>query len=103
MKKILIVSLVLVVALLAALPAMAMIADNYTPDNNFPSDKPSAGRSLDSSFGTPGKAEYCKKSGHRDCDDGKDHKDKDEHGNGKDHKKDKDRDGNDGRKNNGDR
>ncbi len=81
MKKSLIVSLVVVVALLSALPAVAMIADEYQLYSN-------AGRASDESFGSSGKAEYCKKSGYPDCDDdGDDDKDDD-----KDKDKDKDKD-----------
>ena len=78
MKKILIVNLVLIVALLSALPAVALITEEYGLN-------PNVGRSSDESFGSSGKAEYCKKSGHPDCDD--DDKDDD-----KDKDKDKDKD-----------
>ena len=82
MKKSLIVSLVVIVALLSALPAVAMIADEYGLNRN-------AGRSTDESFVSSGKAEYCKKSGHPDCDDDDEDDDKDDD---KDKDKDKDKD-----------
>jgi hypothetical protein len=93
LKRILIVSVAVVVALLSALPALAMIANEYKLTS-------AAGRSLDKSFGTPGKAEYCEKSGSPDCDDDdddKDKKDKDKKDKDKKDKDKKDRDDNDGR------
>ena len=82
MKKILIVNLVLIVALLSALPAVALITEEYGLN-------PNVGRSSDESFGSSGKAEYCKKSGHPDCDDDGEDDDKDDD---KDKDKDKDKD-----------
>jgi hypothetical protein len=88
LKKILVVSLVVIVALLSALPAVAMIANKYELNID-------AGRSFDESFGSSGKAEYCEKSGHPDCDDDGDDDDKDDDKDkdkGKDKDKDKDKD-----------
>ena len=86
MKKILIVNLVLIVALLSALPAVALITEEYGLN-------PNVGRSSDESFGSSGKAEYCKKSGHPDCDDDGEDDDKDkDKDKDKDDKDDKDRD-----------
>ncbi len=79
MKKSLIVSLVVIVALLSALPAVAMITEGYGLYSN-------AGRASDDSFESSGKAEYCKKPGHPDCDDD------DDDGKGDDKDKDKDKD-----------
>ena len=84
MKKILVVSLVVIVALLSALPAVAMITEGYGLYSN-------AGRASDDSFGNSGKAEYCKKSGHPDCDDDDDDgKDDDKDKDDKDKEKDRD-------------
>jgi len=77
LRKILIVSMALVVSLIAILPALAM-ATNYDPADR------GATRAFDTSFGSAGKAEYCEKPGHPDCDD--DDKDDDD----KDDDKDKD-------------
>jgi hypothetical protein len=90
LKKSLIVSLVVIVALLSALPAVAMITEGYGLYSN-------AGRASDESFENSGKAEYCKKSGHPDCDDDgdddkDDDKDKDKDKDDKDKGKDKGRD-----------
>jgi hypothetical protein len=93
LKKLLIVSMVLVVVLLSALPALAMITKQYLPNS------PIAGRSVDASFQTPGRAEYCKSNPGNTCDDDNDgvpnSKDKDDDNDGIPDSKDKD-DDNDG-------
>jgi hypothetical protein len=66
LKRILIVSLVLTVALVAAMPAVAMITTQYLPTS------PDAGRSENASFQTPGKAEYCNSIPGNNCDDDSD-------------------------------
>jgi hypothetical protein len=62
-KKVLIVSAVLIVALVAALPALAMITKQYLPNS------PNAGRSMGASLQTPSRAEYCHNNSGNKCDD----------------------------------
>ena len=85
--------MVLVVVLVAALPALAMITKQYLPNS------PNAGRSGDVSFRTPARAEYCKSNPGNKCDDDGDgipnSKDKDDDNDGIPDNRDKDRD-NDG-------
>ena len=64
MKRILIVSVVLAVSLVAALPAVAMITEQYLPTSL------DVGRSGDASLQTPGKAEYCGSNPGKNCDNG---------------------------------
>ena len=59
-----IVSVVLAVALVAALPAVAMITEQYLPAS------PEVGRPGDASLQTPGRAEYCGSNPSNNCDNG---------------------------------
>jgi hypothetical protein len=63
LRKILIVSMALIVSLIAILPALAMAT------NRGDVADPGVTRAFDRSFGGPGNSEYCEKPGHRDCDD----------------------------------
>jgi hypothetical protein len=101
LRKIMLISMVLVVSLVAILPALAMATNHEGVAD------PAATRAFDRSFGGPGNSEYCEKPGHRDCDDDDDDdhdgdNDDDDHdgdnddddgkGKGKGKGKDKDRD-----------
>jgi hypothetical protein len=93
LKKILIVGMVLAVGLVGALPALALISNQYAPNS------PNTGRSLDASFQTAARAEYCMGNPGNTCDDDGDGtsnaKDKDDDNDGIPDSKDKD-DDNDG-------
>jgi len=71
LRKILIISMALIVSLIAILPALAMATNHDVAD-------PAATRAFDRSFGGPGNSEYCEKPGHRDCDDDDDDDDDDD-------------------------